>query len=395
MKRLLLIPALVGTMAMATDYNYEVTPLVGYNFTEGNLNLDDEIMTGIEAQYNGFDFPIKPELSVLYSGGIESEDIVPEDKTNTYRVALNGVYEFEGETVIPFVKAGVGYETMQNHIGANTDGAYVDAGAGVKVPFNDWIALKLEAIYMLKHNEDSAGANMGDSNLALLAGVTFSFGEKAKPAPVDGDDDNDGVPNSIDECPTTPAGDAVNARGCTIDGDDDNDGVANSIDECPTTPAGDKVDAKGCSIVVDGDDDNDGVLNSVDKCPRTHPDVDKVDADGCAVDVNLHINFKFDSYEVTEDSHSHIKDFGGFMGDHKNYTAVIEGHTDSTGPAAYNQKLSEKRANVVKELIVSEGGVSADRLTAVGKGESTPVATNATKEGRAQNRRTEAHITKN
>ena len=72
-------------------------------------------------------------------------------------------------------------------------------------------------------------------------------------------------------------------------------------------------------------------------------------------------------------------------------TLIATGHTDSTGPDAYNQKLSERRANSVKEYLVSRG-IPADRIYTEGKGESEPVATNATREGRAQNRRVEIEI---
>ncbi|HHU93595.1 MAG TPA: OmpA family protein [Alcaligenaceae bacterium] len=72
-------------------------------------------------------------------------------------------------------------------------------------------------------------------------------------------------------------------------------------------------------------------------------------------------------------------------------TLIATGHTDSTGPDAYNQKLSERRANSVKEYLLSRG-VPADRIYTEGKGESEPVATNATREGRAQNRRVEIEI---
>ena len=375
MKKILLVPALLlSVSAMATEYNYEISPVIGYNIAEGNLNLENSAIGGVELQYNGLDSIIKPELSILYSGGVDSQRITPAQDTDITRIGLNGIYELDNiSTATPFIKAGLGYETMNQHIDANRDGGFLDAGAGIKVPFTDAIALKLEAIYMLKYNRYTAGSNFGDSNLAILAGLNFAFGPKAQPAPVDGDDDNDGVLNSVDVCPTTPAGDKVDSKGCTI------------IEPAPIVAV----------AVVDGDDDNDGVLNSMDKCPTTHPDVTKVDNDGCAVEVNLHVNFEFDSYKVTQDSHAHIKDFGNFMNDHKSYKASLEGHTDSMGAASYNQKLSQKRAKVVTDLIVSEGGVSADRLTAVGKGESSPIATNDTREGRAQNRRTEAHIIKN
>ncbi len=72
-------------------------------------------------------------------------------------------------------------------------------------------------------------------------------------------------------------------------------------------------------------------------------------------------------------------------------TVIAVGHTDSTGPEAYNQGLSERRANSVKQYLISQG-VPADRIYAEGKGETQPVASNATREGRAQNRRVEIEI---
>ena len=72
---------------------------------------------------------------------------------------------------------------------------------------------------------------------------------------------------------------------------------------------------------------------------------------------------------------------------------MLEGHTDSTGNANYNQKLSERRANSVKNVLVNQG-LEADRITTVGYGETQPVATKATKEGRAQNRIVDAKFRK-
>jgi OOP family OmpA-OmpF porin len=396
MKKLLLIPALMlGSVAMATDYNYEITPLIGYNIAEGNIDLDDYATFGAELQYNGFDSIIKPELSIFYSKADYNTNKLPSNAdAEIWRFALNGVYEYDKiGSIIPLAKAGLGYESMKDgsYTGqtGNTDSAFLDAGIGAKIPFNDMFALKLEAVYMMKYNDARY-----DNNLAVLAGLNIAFGQKAQkaaPVEVDGDDDNDGVLNSLDKCPTTPAGTKVNAEGCFIDGDDDNDGILNSADACAATPAGKTVDSTGCE--VDGDDDNDGVLNSMDKCPTT-PAGEAVNADGCPASVNLHINFENNSYKVDAASDVNIQKFADFLNTYSNYNAKIVGYTDSKGSDKYNQKLSEKRANVVKDILI-EKGVPANRIIAEGMGELNPIADNSTAEGKAQNRRIEAELTKN
>ena len=389
---------MLGSAAMATDYDYEVTPLIGYNIAEGDIDLKDYAIFGGEFQYNGLDSIIKPELSLLYS---KADYESPSTKdTNVWRVALNGLYEYDKVgSVIPLAKAGIGYENMSDNYTTTTGNAnsvFVDAGVGAKISFTDNIALKLEAVYMLKHNNARY-----DSNLAILAGLNIAFGAKSVPAVaaaavvaaavVDGDDDNDGVLNSMDKCPTTAAGVAVDADGCKMDGDDDKDGVLNSMDKCPTTEAGTTVDADGCK--VDGDDDKDGVLNSKDICPNT-PAGDAVNSDGCSKTVNLNVNFENDSYEIKGDAVPDIDNYANFLTTYTNYSAKIIGYTDSRGSASHNQKLSENRANAVKQML-QDKGVNANQLSSAGMGESNFVADNATKEGRAQNRRIEAELTKN
>ena len=73
-------------------------------------------------------------------------------------------------------------------------------------------------------------------------------------------------------------------------------------------------------------------------------------------------------------------------------TAVIEGHTDNVGTAEYNQKLSDARANSVRQYLINNFGIKASRLTAVGYGLTKPIASNNTEEGRQENRRVQAVI---
>ena len=119
----------------------------------------------------------------------------------------------------------------------------------------------------------------------------------------------------------------------------------------------------------------------------------KVDTVGCMTLVNLNVNFDTNKSEIKDIYGTRIHDFAKAMNTDKRLKADIEGHTDSVGSDAYNQKLSERRAaSVVKAL--TELGVEKSRLKAVGYGESKPIASNETVEGRAENRRVHAVMTK-
>ena len=143
-----------------------------------------------------------------------------------------------------------------------------------------------------------------------------------------------------------------------------------------------------------GDEDGDGVPDNIDKCPGTPAGV-VVDEFGCekVIRLNLGVHFAFDSAKVNDAAKKEIDKVTDYLNTTDNYKVLLEGHTDSTGNANYNQKLSERRANSVKNVLVNQG-LEADRITTVGYGETQPVATNATKEGRAQNRRVDAKFRK-
>ncbi|MDD5157644.1 OmpA family protein [Sulfurimonas sp.] len=368
MKKLLLIPALLlGGALSAQDYKYEITPVVGYDIAEGNINLDNQLLLGAELQYNT-DTYLKPELTLLYTNSDYENSSA---STDIYRMAINGVHEFNSIGMfVPLAKIGAGYETLNNRFSGNRDSVFVDAGVGAKLPLTSNIALKLEAIYMLKDN-----SNRWDNNLALLAGINFAFGgttktEAPKQEPVVVKEEPKAAPAVVKEEPKAepvkqqePLKEevvaAVAASVAVVDGDDDKDGVLNSVDKCPTTPAGDKVDENGCSKIV-----------------------------------NLHVNFETASSKVDTASKVNIKEFADFLKARTEYSAEIVGHTDNAGKKASNQKLSEKRAAAVKKLIVAEG-VDVKRIKASGMGQMAPIADNKTAEGKAQNRRIEAKLIKN
>lgn len=142
-------------------------------------------------------------------------------------------------------------------------------------------------------------------------------------------------------------------------------------------------------VAANTDSDNDGVLDSEDKCPSTKPNT-KVNGYGCAVEekAEFTMNVEFQSGKSTIGSqyNSQIEDLANFMKKHAQTKVEVQGHTDTSGSAAINTKLSQKRAEAVMNAVVKMG-VAKDRLTAKGYGPSQPIADNSTQEGKQKNRR--------
>ncbi|MFW2367969.1 MAG: OmpA family protein [Desulforhopalus sp.] len=136
-----------------------------------------------------------------------------------------------------------------------------------------------------------------------------------------------------------------------------------------------------------GDDDGDGVTNDKDACPET-PKGAAVDDRGCWALAN-ELLFDFDSAVIKKNVASVLNEAGKIAKENPDLKVTVEGHTDSTGPEAYNQTLSEKRAQAVADYLVNNAGVNVGNLKVVGYGELKPAYSNDTKEGRAKNRRVE------
>ena len=227
---------------------------------------------------------------------------------------------------------------------------------------------------------DSDGDGVND-DADQCPGTPAGTAVDAKGCPLPQDDDGDGVTNDGDKCPNTPAGARVDASGCEPDAD--GDGVADSRDQCPNTPAGAKVDEKGCEL----DGDGDGVVDSQDKCPDT-PKGDRVDATGCSFKDEIKLPgvvFETNSADLKPES---IPVLEGAVATLKRYPDLgieVAGHTDSRGSDAYNLDLSARRAATVLKFL-QDGGVT-NTIKSRGYGERQPIANNATDEGRQQNRR--------
>jgi outer membrane protein OmpA-like peptidoglycan-associated protein len=217
----------------------------------------------------------------------------------------------------------------------------------------------------------------------------------------DPDNDKDGILDTADECPNEAG--PLEAKGCP---DQDGDNIADKDDKCPTEPGvpqPNNPERHGCPIL---DTDGDGIPDPEDKCPTEFgiPQPDNPDQHGCPkkyklvvikkdrIEIKQQVNFatgkaiiKRDSYYLLEEVADAIKSAG--------VTKLrIEGHTDSVGSDSMNMRLSDRRANSVMRHLIEKNGIDPAIMTAVGYGETKPIASNRTRSGRAKNRRVEFHI---
>lgn len=145
------------------------------------------------------------------------------------------------------------------------------------------------------------------------------------------------------------------------------------------------------------DSDKDGIVDDIDECYKTPAGV-TVDAIGCPVDnnaikeINLNINFEFDSAVVQPEFFSNIESVAQFMGEFPLTRVTIEGHADSDGSDVYNKTLSQQRAQAVARVLVKRFQVDPIRVSAVGYGEERPLVANDSEANKRKNRRVVAVI---
>jgi len=365
MKKIVGMSLVLAGALLASDYSYEVSPMIGGVKPEGNLNIDDQFAYGIRFQMNDYNFlGLVPELSFDRTTDTDYETQAGDTAIN--RFAFNGLYDFNevSDILTPYLLIGLGYEDVEDEPVNNYDSSlYGNYGGGIKWKVSEDIALRAEVKHLLRTDD-------GGNELYYGVGLSIPFGEKAS-TPVEEE------PAPVKEVTKVVAP-------VVLDGD--KDGVEDAMDRCPTTPEGRTVDDQGCEL----DGDKDGVVDALDRCPNTVAGV-SVDENGCAESIILAIKFENASSQINEKDSPKLQEYVEFMKRNRAYDVTIIGYTDSRGSATFNQQLSQDRAEAVKSKLIS-GGVEASRITAVGKGEDEPVADNATAEGRAENRRIEAKL---
>ncbi|OJY98983.1 MULTISPECIES: OmpA family protein [Sphingobacterium] len=252
--------------------------------------------------------------------------------------------------------------------------AFVPVGVGAKFKLSEVVALNLG--YTMNFADDQIYGPARQSSYkgkfsSVMAGLEFTLGSKdkqnltfANPVATLYDELKDpSLRNEVE---------ALKQRVSTLEGtvntlsaDADGDGVSDKFDKCPGTPAGTPVDGSGCPI----------------KFPE--PVVNNVTSNGYYAP----IQFEFDSSVLKTSSYSTLDKLAKELRDN-NSSVQLDGYASAEGSEAYNVTLSKDRANSVKQYLVN-AGVSSSSITANGYGEKNPVASNATEEGRVQNRRVE------
>lgn len=333
---------------------------------------------------------------------------------------------FDWGLIDPYLGIGGGYTWLDSR-GAGT----LNGSAGIKVWLSEHTALDFQSTYKHAFETDNVPRHFQHS-----VGLSIAFGgkdtdddgiydyEDACPE-VPGleifngcpDSDGDGIEDSKDDCPNEAG--LAEYNGCP---DSDGDGIADKDDKCPTVAGSQEMmgcpdsDGDGVADVDDRcpneagpsenggcpwpDSDGDGVFDKDDNCPDK---MGTVANNGCpevteAVQKALNDYAKtilFDTGKSTIKSQSEavLKDIMAILEEYTNARFNVEGHTDSTGSEAVNNRLSNERAAAVKDYLVANG-IDSSRLTSAGYGESRPIDSNKTRAGRARNRRVEINLIK-
>lgn len=389
LNRIALAVMLAAPLAMSAHAGlYNVTPLVGYHSPD----------KGDAGVYVGLAAGVKLVPAVF----VEAEYAKASDADFLNANMLIAPRSWVSGKMSPYALVGFGKQDLDYMMGTkkiSTTDTTMNLGGGVMYALDDKWSFRgeLRAI----HNSDKSL-----QDYLLLTGLQYSWGGNTQqpqivyiPEPVNvlpADADADGVVDANDRCPNTPLGWEVGTDGCPLDYDKDR--VPNSIDECPNTPIGMQVGANGCPL----DEDKDGVSDAKDKCPGTAPDI-IVDDNGCAKTITKQtteaikeeINIVFDTNQsiIKPEFKGEVAKIADLAKANGNSFITIEGHTDASGNPAKNKALSQARATAVMNMLMSDYGVEASRVTAVGYGSSKPVASNTTAEGKAQNRRVIAVLT--
>lgn len=347
-KRLQVIPLffvlLVGgnSMLQAAEDNWYFSPMLSYINADKDRQADDAfgVLLGVGK-------PLSEHWNAELSLAIDSLDF--ETGSGEYDqkgLMLDGLYIFDRKAEMQ-TYAVVGAGMMSTDVGA-TDGTnpMINAGVGMMQDINDTMKIRADVRYRMDMDDESIPTEDEFNDFMFNVGLVIRFGAEKKST-------------KAATSTNTAAPAAATTAAVMTDKDSDNDGIVDADDNCPDTAEGVNVDNKGCelqqSFVLQG------------------------------------VNFVTGSDVLTTEAKTALDDVAATLIKNSTLSVEVAGYTDDRGNADFNQQLSQKRAESVKAYLESEG-VDANNMTAKGYGEDSPIADNASADGRAKNRRVELHI---
>lgn len=352
-KRFLFCGALLAApvLAHADDDvgHFYLNPQAGWLITDHKRDTKDDWLYGLGLGYN---------ISQHWSAQLNWNEGRVRDRFDSGNLKLDAltldmlaVFN-RGAPVAPYLTFGLGDLRQRPSLALDSDKIMPEAGAGLMLKLwqssNDTATFSLRPEIKARWSDQNFLGTRHLVDYMGLVGFQFSFGPgKAPPpppAPLPAPPPPAAATPAPPPPPVTPAAPL----------DSDHDGVPDSVDRCPNTPPGVAVDQFGCpqqgSITLEG------------------------------------VNFATNSDQLTEDSRPILDTVADGLRKHPRLRVEVQGHTDSTGAPKYNLSLSQRRAESVRDYLVSRQ-VPAQQLVAKGYGQTQPVASNTTKEGKARNRR--------
>lgn len=361
--RIVLAAALLGgvvatAQAANSDSRLYVSPALGYTIADPGRGANDDFGLSITVGLPMCDCQ-NYELDLAY------EDL---DGTNIYSLNVGVLNYFDRANGLFAVLRG-GLLASDGGVGDNYFSPNIAAGLGAMLP--GWGGnFRLEALLRGDLHFDE-GAGLGGKKAFVEPILRLGYQIPLGPEPRADAPDSDAVGV------VAPAGD-----------DSDGDGVSDSADLCPGTPAGTVVDGTGCAVQARQSG------KAPDRACRAPVLDEAVDEHGCAVDravVLNNVNFEFDSDILTSEAEGVLDDVAQVLKGMPGTVVEIAGHTSDEGDEYYNIDLSQRRAAAVRRYLI-DAGINASRLKARGYGGSAPVTANDDFSGRRKNRRVEVKV---
>jgi len=322
---------------------YSISPFVGNYSFEGNQSLESKPFYGLRV---GYDFTKRLGAELVFDH-VATKYTGATNKINTdvFNYRLEGLYHFMPENkLVPFIAVGVGGQSVNYESGLQNKSRFAaDYGYGIKYFVADWFAFRIDIRHVLAFESVY-------NNLECAVGLSILFGG-TKPAPA-------AVVKEPEPETATMVKEPEAAPVITV----------KETEPAPPPPP----------------------MEEVKKAPEAATEVEKqIIEKGRAT---LNVEFDTGKAIVKPKYNKEIQKIADVMKKYPDLNIVVEGHTDNVGGKQYNLKLSQRRSEAIKKVMVKKFKIKASRIKAKGFGFSKPIASNSTKEGRQKNRRVEAAV---